>query len=399
MGQKNLNIRLCILQGVFWSSFCVLFSFLVPLLKSWGYNNFVIGTLTMLMAFSSTIAQPLWGTFCDKKGHIKLLFVFLMSISCLLAITLPLGARSVILCAIAIILLSATAQSMPALIDSWAVRLINDGEKVNYAFTRGFGSLFFAFIAMGFGRLLDKYGMRIIIPAFLALASIAILVAITTKSPSPTKLHLLEVETKGSFHTLLKNKEYLVFIISVLLVYIGNGATMVFYPVLISSLGGGNSELGTGLFIMALSEVPTMLLFVFISRRVSNIRSLMFSMFFFGVKGILLALSPNVTWAIIAQVFQALSFGLFLPSAVNYINKIVEEKVVVSAQLVFSSAAFGIGAIIGNFSGGVLSELFGVKVMMLILNSVTFSGFVVFTVYHIYKNKNRSTVYVQNKNK
>lgn len=385
---QDLNLKLSILQGTYWAAYCVLFSFMVPLLKQWNYSDFTIGIMTMLIALSSMVAQPLWGMYCDHRGNIKVFFIIIISISCGLVLFLPLASKSLLLTGILLIMLSFTIQSMTAIIDAWTIRLHNDGEKVNYSLTRSFGSLVFAFTAAGFGSLLDRYGMWIRIPVFLLLSTLVIFVAFQTKAPSVLNKTHIDSKMTDVISNLINNHQYMRFLISIILIFIGYGATQSFYPILLERLGGKNADLGVGLFIAAISQVPPMLFFGFIVKKVARGRTLlMFSMFFFGLKGIVLALSPNIPWAIWTQLFEALSFGLFLPAAVGYINEIVEEKVIVTAQLVFAASTFGLGSIIGNFSGGILSEVFGVKNMMLLLNSVSFIGFLFFIFIELKNSK------------
>jgi MFS transporter, PPP family, 3-phenylpropionic acid transporter len=375
----NLNFKLSILQGTYWAASCVLFSFMVPLLKGWNYSNFTIGTMTMLIALSCMTAQPLWGMYCDHKGTIKGVFITNVSISCGLVLFLPLASKSLLLACILLIMLSSTIQSMGSIIDAWTIRLYNDGEKVNYSLTRSFGALVYAFTAAGFGSLLDRYGMWIRIPVFIGLTILIILVAFKTKAPALMNRYQVESKMTDVVKKLKNNRRYMRFLTSIVLIFIGYGATQSFYPILLNQLGGTNTDLGLGLFIMALSQVPPMLFYVFLVKKIARGQTLlMFSMFFFSLKGVVLALSANIPWALGGQLFEILSFGLFLPAAVGYINEIVEQKNIVTAQLVFSASTFGLGSIIGNFSGGLLSEFFGVRNMMLLLNSVGFMGFLYF---------------------
>jgi len=132
--------------------------------------------------------------------------------------------------------------------------------------------------------------------------------------------------------------------------------------------------------VMALSEFPAMLLHRRFVRHVRNETLLMASLFFFVVKGVATAFAPSVTFLILCQVLQFVSFGLYLPSAVQHINHLVDEKSLVTAMLLFASATYGVGMMFGSMAGGLIAEAYGVQVMMLLLSGVTFIGFLMFVI-------------------
>ncbi|MHB1484896.1 MAG: MFS transporter [Saccharofermentanales bacterium] len=387
---NSKNFKFSILQSVYWSAFCVLFGFIVPMFKDLGYTKFEIGILTMLIALSSMISQPLIGLICDKKGNIKNLFIIMMVLSCIFILFLPQSSKTLLFAAFIIMLLSVTFQSMASIIDSWAIRLKNNGENIDYSLTRSFGAMSCSFVAIIFGVMLDKYGIWIRIPVFIFLISVVIFVAFTIKSPKRAVIILDEEKSVNTFTLLYQNKRYRDFLIATILIFIGYGSTNVFFPILLNQLGGKNSDLGVGFFIMSISQALMMILFGILAKKTNNNIDilLVISMLFFAVKGILVAISPNIGWALIVQILEAVSYGLFLPSAVGYINKIVDNKMIITAQTLFAATSFGLGATIGNFAGGVLSEIFDVKIMMLILNSIALAGALLF-IYFLRESKRK----------
>jgi len=360
LGQSASNLRLSSLQALFWSGFCILFSFLVPLYRHYGFSDLIIGLLAMTASFGAMLMQPFWGVVCDRSGKVRAVFLWVVLASIPLAFGLWLGHQGVGWIALTVFLLAATYQSMGAVLDSWIMKLGNQEKGIHYGLTRGFGSLAFALTAVGFGQLLDVVGVDVIPLAF---------TVIHHDEPEPlmTTLRLL-----------LHNRPFRALILSSVLIYIGNGATMVFLPVRNELLGGTNVTLGIALTVMALCEVPAMLLHHRIIRRVSNQTVLLVAMGFFVLKCLATALAPSVELLIAAQVLQFLSFGLFLPSVVSHLNGLVERKTLVTALVLFSSAAFGLGIMLGGVLGGLLSDLWGVQTMMLILSAVTLAGCLVF---------------------
>jgi len=260
------------------------------------------------------------------------------------------------------------------------MKMTNQGHKVRYNITRGIGSISFAAMSSVYGRVLDAAGMSITPFVFTGMALLLAGFAFTTRAPA----HVVHMTADGSkpanplasFGELLKNRRFVMLILSLMLVFTGIGAAIVFMPVRMAELGGTNAHVGIAMMVMALSEAPAMLLHHRIAKKIRIELLLIVSLFFFIVKIVVLALAPNVTLLILAQMFQFFSFGLYMPSVIQHLNRIVLERQLTSALLLFASGTFGLGMMIGSSTGGLLAERFGVQTMLLILACVTACGFI-----------------------
>jgi len=378
MTRTASNLRFSVLQGFYWSAFCVLYTFLVPLYRQYGYSEITIGTLSMLTSLASVLIQPLWGMACDRSGRLRGILILNVTAAVPLAFGLLLGRDAPVRMGVIVFLLSATYLSMGPVIDSWTMKLVNQGHGIRYSLTRGIGSLVYAVTAAGFGRLLDAAGMGVIPFVFALQAALIVLIAIVTRSPAREAHHDIKSSPFAAISALMGNRKFVMFLISLILLYAGNGAIMVFMPVRMEALGGTNATLGIAMTVMALCEVPAMLLHHRFVRHIRNDTLLTASLFFFVVKGVATALAPSATVLILVQTLQFVSFGLYLPSAVQYINRLVDEKSLVTALLLFSSATYGLGMMIGGMAGGLLADAFGVQAMMLMLSGVTLTGVLLF---------------------
>ena len=378
MAQTATNLKFSVIQGLYWSSFCVMYTFLVPLYRAYGYSEVTIGALSMVASLATVLVQPLWGMACDRLGRLRGTIVLNVLASIPIAFGLLTGKDRPVLMGMVVFLLAATFISMGPMVDSWTIKLINQGHAINYSLTRGIGSLVYACVAIAFGWFLDLAGMTVIPYAFSLLALLLAAFMLLTQRPARELHH----DEKGSpfvaMSALIKNRPFMLMLLSLVLLYAGNGAIMVFMPVRMELLGGTNVTLGIGMTVMALSEFPAMLLHRRFVRHVRNETLLTASLFFFVVKGVATAFAPSVTFLILSQTLQFVSFGLYLPSAVQHINHLVDEKSLVTAMLLFASATYGVGMMFGGMAGGLLAEAFGVQIMMLMLSGVTLAGFLLF---------------------
>ena len=374
------NLRFSIMQGLYWSAFCVMYTFLVPLYRQYGYAEVTIGALSMVASLATVLVQPLWGMAVDRSGRLRSMLVLNVLAAIPVSFGLLLGQGRPVLIGAVVFVLAATFISMGPMIDSWIMKLINQGHAVHYSLTRGIGSLVYAVVAIVFGWVLDLAGMNIIPYAFSVLAILLIAVMLSSHPPARELHHDEKGSPFSALSSLIKNRPFILMLVSLVLLYAGNGAIMVFMPVRMELLGGTNTTLGIAMTVMALSEFPAMLLHRRFVRHVRNETLLMASLFFFVVKGVATAFAPSVTFLILCQVLQFVSFGLYLPSAVQHINHLVDEKSLVTAMLLFASATYGVGMMFGSMAGGLIAEAYGVQVMMLLLSGVTFIGFLMFVI-------------------
>jgi PPP family 3-phenylpropionic acid transporter len=355
-----------------------MYTFLVPLYRHYGYSEVTIGILSMGASLASVLIQPLWGVLCDRTGKVRAVFLGSVLVSIPFACGLWLGERSVVLVGIAVFLHAATFQSMGPVLDSWTMKMVNQGHDVRYSPTRAIGSLAYAAVAVLFGRLLDAAGVTIIPPAFALLAVAVVLMAVVTSGPAREAHHGEKGKPFAAFASLMRTPGFALLLVSLTLLYTGVGAVMVFMPLRMEALGGTNVTLGIAMTLMALCEVPAMLLHRRIVRVVRNEIVLAAAMVFFVVKGVAIALAPSAVLLILAQTFQFSSFGLYLPSVVKHINQMVDAKGLVTALMLFPSVTYGAGMMVGSLAGGLVTAAIGVQAMMLVFSGVALCGCLLF---------------------
>ena len=57
-----MNLKFGLIQASYWMTYCVMFTYLVPLYESFGYGEFLSGVIAMIGTAVLTAAQPLWNT-------------------------------------------------------------------------------------------------------------------------------------------------------------------------------------------------------------------------------------------------------------------------------------------------------------------------------------------------
>lgn len=385
-----MNFRYGLLQGFYWAAFCTVFSFYIPLFESFGYDTFTCGIIAMCSTAALALAQPLWGVLCDRSKKIKPILTAALLCGIAGSVLLRYSGKSVFFTIPAVVVLSSTTQSLMYIFDTWSIRLRIDGAKISFGFTRSFGSAFYAITAALFGMALDRFGMGIMTPVFIVLSLIVIFLTFTIREPSVRNAGA-KPDDKDSFAAgakkLLKNKAYLSLLLAVFFVFFGSSGSMLFLAIRISDLGGGNSEYGLALFIMAMSEVPALLSYKKLAPRFSNRTLLCIAMFFMILKISAVALSPRV-WMIVAlMILQAPSYGIYLSSIANYVPEIVERRTVFTAQTIIASIVSGLAGICSNLFMGAAATAIGLQPALCLMIAFPAAGLLIFSLSKFFIKK------------
>ena len=379
---SKTTVKYGMLQGMYWMAQCTILQFAVMLYNSRGYDKFSIGIATMLVALTNVLAQPLWGIMCDRNPKIKKLFLTGLLIAMGASLILPFSENSIVLTVFAMMVIGFMYQPLAQVVDAWIVRMNANGYHINYAAVRSFGSMGYAFTALGYGMLLDAFGMWLMTPSFLVCCIIFCIVVLKTKEPEAVvaKRKSEVAEGEESFSDILKklirNKQYLILISTFLLMTTGMSAGHTFMAVKLSNFGGGNMEYGLALTAMTSCEILILLL---MSKYASKFRpaALMACGYLaIIVKMILLGVAWDIPMIIIAHFFHGPAYGTMLVAVVMYIQSVVDHRSLFTAQTGYG-ACMGIGNILGSFLGGVISTAVGIDNMIFIMVSLPVISFCV----------------------
>ena len=110
-------------------------------------------------------------------------------------------------------------------------------------------------------------------------------------------------------------------------------------------------------------------------KRIRAKYTMLFASFFYIFRLALHLVVPNVGALIGIQVFQGLSFAVLWPSAVNYINDIVDERIKATAIMTFTSVGLGVSNIFGNALGAALLPIVGVYGVFAVCTGLTVLAF------------------------
>ena len=386
-----MNARYGILQGAYWAAMCTVIAFFVQLFKGYGYDTMECCIISACGTAALVVSQPVWGALCDRAKKVRPVLLCAIGLGMAASFLLYLGGRSIYWMIAGVVAFSVTFRALMYIYDIWAVRLKNDGAKINFGVTRSCGSACYAVVAALFGMAIDKFGTGIIVPCFLAGAVFVAVMTLTIREPA---VSLEKTEEKVSLWEgikgLCRNREYLVLLLAVFLTFSASNGFILFLPYRIYDLGGTDTHYGYATFAMALSEIPALLLYKTVSKKLSARAILCIAFFFVAVKLLSTAIFNDLTVVILCQTFQAPAYGLYLCAIANYIAEVVPRSFVFTAQTVLSAVAAGLAPLCAYLLMGALSTSYPATTVITVAGFFPLLGFCVMTGYIlISKRKNK----------
>lgn len=397
---RKLTVRFAFLQSSYWMSQCAIYSFAAVFLKSKNFDNTQIGLVLSLAAVISIILQPIVSSFADKTKKITLRYIVitLMMVVMALALILYIMPGSFLLIAGVYVLINALQYTLNPLFNSLALEYINIGVPMNYGLARGIGSIAFAIMSYLLGILVDQFGPSVLLTIFIITYVFVIIAAFTFKIKVPADYSMesnfkdndnteatassninknLDNAPSGIITFFIKYKKFALHLIGISTIFYSHNIINTYLINIIENVGGNSTDMGISLSVAAALELPTMAVFIYLVRKIKCSTLLKAAAFFFCLKAGLAWLAPNVITVHISMALQMLSFALYTPASVYYVNAIIDEKDKVKGQSMLGVATLGIAGTIANVTGGSILDKFGVSHMLLIGTIVTFIGFLI----------------------
>ena len=377
------------LEAFYWMSNCAYGAYIVTTLTDHGYSPTTASAIMTVMAVIAFATQPITGYICDNYfPHWK---VFIVLISCALPLYLLLiGAMSSMVLTIAcMVLITLSMLQLPGLVDAWILRMQRDDPNINYGLCRGSASLMYATISLIMGGITTACGHSARMVLGVCMGLCAIFVAFTLRkqgvsdfSAEKAKSSAVPAEerlgTKETVRILLKNKAYIHLLLMVCVIWLGSSCNSTFLPTLVKELGGDSGTVGTTFSIIAYSEVPCMFLISLILRRFKTKHVITFAAAAYVVKMAATCIAPSLTSLLIAQLLQSISFAIIWPASINYLNRIVDDRVKSTAVMTFSSASLGVSPIFANAIGtAILSATGNVRMVFVYSTCATALGLLI----------------------
>ena len=354
-------------QMAYWAAAAGVMSFASAFLLAKGFPASQVGVLLAAGNLLSCALQPLLADRADRaEGNIltgMVVGLTGLSMACFAALLfLPLSGWGF---GLLYLLGIFTFDAMMPLMNAICVCCNNSGKTVNYGFCRGVGSLAFSVAALAIGEVIAAWGADWML--WIVLGLLAANIVITLGYPKLEKGSSAR-ETVGECCSIgvffRRYKWYCTSLLGVMLLAMFHAMTENYLIEIFRPLGGDSGSVGVALFIATLIEMPVLLWFDQVRRRISDHWLLKFSGLAFLLKAVLFYFAPSVTAIYSIQLLQAVSYAFLSPTQVYYANEKISPADMVKGQA-FITASYTLGCALGNFAGGQLLEFLSLPAMLL----------------------------------
>lgn len=389
---RQLTIKYAFLQSSYWISQCIIFSFAAVFLQYKNFSNTQIGFVLSLSSILSIILQPAISAFADKskKKTVRYIILTIMLIVFTFTVIFNVWNNSFIVVATLFIIINTLQITLNPLLNSIALEFMNNGYPFNFGLARGTGSIAFAVTSYLLGHAVSRFSPGIILPFFL-LSYVFLIIAIyifrikaANKELKSNKHNNIKMTTDTKVNQpasvlgfFIKYKRFTFLLIGIAMVFYSHNLINTYLINIIENVGGNSTDMGLSLTIAAALELPMMAAFTLIVKKVKCSTLIKISGLFFLIKSATMWMAPNVMTVHFSQAFQMLSFALFTPASVYYVNSVINEEDRNKGQAMLGAATIGIAGTIASISGGKLLDISGVSDMMMLGTIVSLIGFAI----------------------
>ncbi len=366
------------------------FGFMMAFLTSKGYSAFEAGLINSVSCVVSLFFQPLAGFITDTFLPMKKYVVLggIGGVACIFL--LPMLSGSIWGAVFAVLLYCVFFTPLSFLIDTWVVTLRDERPYIDYGKNRIGGSAGYAIMAAAAGGLVSffhSYTVLFIcgmITISCMVLSVLPLPTIPCRNAGGTRKERQEEAASLRFGQalgiLLKNKTYLLFLLSSCGYNIAMKPCAVDMSYKIQEINGTDSQLGIALAVAAIFECPVLFVITRFVRRFRLSALYVTSITFMAIRGALLAFAPNFEVLLISQIFQALSYGSYLAVSLEIVSRITPVNVRATGITFMVGITSGVGGIIGTMGSGVLIDLWGVSRMAVVLTLIAAASALLYSI-------------------
>ena len=366
---KKITVLYSAAFAVFFAAFCMIRSFIAVYLNDQGFSYTQVGIITGIHILFAALIQPNYSQILNHFPKLSLQhFIMICCVPAALCslLTFYLPAKMLFFIPLYIIL-GLSEIGLQSLMISVGMEYVNAGIPINTGVGRGFGSIGYAAANLILGNLIIRFGSPI--SQKLNIVLMLLLAIILIFMPDPHSLKTQEANDEdqpgadGLGKFMRENRDYMIFIVSVILLFFGHSIVNTYMPNVAAQFGLDSDFTGYMNALAATVELIPMLLYSRISQKHSAEQLLTISAVFFTVKLLTATLARSALGIIISQCLQIPAYGLFAMAAIYFTNRVVAPHNRLLAQgLMIGSDELGFT--LGSLVGGIMLDHSNIRVLL-----------------------------------
>ena len=342
---------------IYYAGMAAFIPYLVLYYQNIGFSGAQIGLLVAISPLVSLLGGPFWTGIADAKYSHRLVMSVSLTVTVIAIFLLPF-LRTYIPVLILIFIFSFMSAPTGSLADSAAMSMLGD-ERHLYGRVRMGGTFGWALAAPLAGIVVAKYGLSW---AFWMYA-LAMLVALLISQNFSYTEQKEQNSFKQGMRILLANRQFALFLFMAFICGTAFATVNNYLFAYMHQLHIDESRMGYALTIATAAEIPVLFFADRLLIRLKPRGLLILSMAATGVRLVLLAVFDSLPGILIFQLINGLTFPTLWVAGVSYANDNAPAGLSATAQAVFGTMIFGVGAATGGFLGGILLEKLGGQTM------------------------------------
>lgn len=320
---------------------------------SLGYSKLQIGSLYAVGPAVGIVSNLVWGLLSDRFQTLKKTIIAVLFGQLLMVLMLfQTDVYSVLFVIVTGFYFFQTP--LNGLNDSQILLAVRDTGK-SYASFRIWGSMGFAFAAVLCGFVLTKLGVGLL--AGLAIGSVffSLVLAFMLKD---SRAGMKKMDLTGVW-TVIFSRRFLWFLALIFVMSVAHRSNDGFLAIYMKDLGAEKSWVGLAWMTSALSEIPVLFFLSRYGHRYRELPLLAVACAVYAARFFLMSLVDGPGWIVAIQAMHSLSFGIFLVTALRYIQQLVPDEYRATGQAVYNMAWSGCAGLASGFIGGHIYDSWG----------------------------------------
>jgi PPP family 3-phenylpropionic acid transporter len=339
-----------------------------------GLSGLEIGLINTLSPLVGMLSAPLWGILNDRFGKTRVLLAIAVIGSILAGWGIAAAGTFLVLVPIAA-LFSLFYSTIQPMLDSNTLLLLGD-QRERYGSIRLWGSAGYVLLTLAGGYFLERLGLHFLFPIF-TMCMTALLISLMW---FPTRRVVIG-STPRLFETLwslLRQPRWMVFIISVMLLWISANGMHTFLGVYLADLGASQGLIGLTMAIGGAAEIPSMYFGSKLLKHLAPKKMIAIGMFAYMLRMLCYAVMPDPAWAPYINLLNSVTFGFFWIGSVAYVNDLAPDEIKATSQGLLL-AVLNLAALISTTFAGWLYDTAGPSNLFFILGASSLTAFLIFS--------------------
>lgn len=353
---------------LYFAAMASLLPFFVLFYQSLGFSGTEIGLLTGIPPLITLVFAPLGTGLADSTHRHRLLMGLGLAMAVITGLVLPNLAGFAAVFA-TILMYNIFMAPVASLSDSATMTMLGD-QRAMYGRIRMGGTLGWGLFAVISGVLVDRFGLRIGFWMFTVIMALNFLVSRKFSFGE----RVASDPAGGGIRALLQNRRWIIFLANAFLGGVGAFSVAAYLYPYMAELGASETLMGVAAMIATVTEFPVFFFGDRLIKRFSSSGLFMIALVLIGLRSLLYWAASTPLMVLVIQAIGGTMFPAMWLAGVAYADENAPAGLKSTAQGLFGAMAFGFGAAVGGFVGGLLLESVGGRGMFLVFGIIILAG-------------------------